>query len=200
MAGATLWREPFYDRRSRSEPIPVNVKNSLFTRKKLPVNANKYPCSRNQAPCSRLRANPCSDTVFLTRLAAIGSRADPARMFGGRSRPLPVQRPPVPCPGRVRSRPGAGSRYGRRRGRRSARLSGLGEDAQGRKHESDREANRGDPVDHRYQLRAIRYASAGCLRLPVLRCRGARWVALQLGDRRGFEGPAKVIPEMSSYP
>jgi hypothetical protein len=44
------------------EPIPVNVKNSLFTRKKLPVNANKYPCSRNQAPCSRLRANPCSDT------------------------------------------------------------------------------------------------------------------------------------------
>jgi hypothetical protein len=128
-------------------------------RKKLPVNAEQIPLF---APLSSLFASSRKSLfghMFLARLASIGGRAHPVRMFGGRPRPSPVQRPPAPRPGRVRSCPGAGSRYGRRRAGGSGRLAGLGEDAHGRERERDGEANRGGPVDHCCGLRAIRYAA-----------------------------------------
>jgi hypothetical protein len=34
----------------------------------------------------------------------------------------------------------------------------------------------------------------------ALCCRGARWGARRLGERRGPEGPAEEMPEMSPYP
>jgi hypothetical protein len=143
---------------------------------------------------------PLFGHAFLARLASIGARAHPARMFGGRPRPLPVQRRPVPRPGHVRSCPGAGSRYGRRRAGGSRRLAGLGEDAQGRERERDSEANRGDPVDHCCGLRAIRCAAPVALAFHDLCCPGARWGTRRLEERRGLEGPAEETPEMSPYP